>query len=385
MKNVVILGSTGSIGVNTLRVIDEFRSEFRVLGLTGNTNVALLETQINRYRPEIAVAGTSEGAGKLRKKLTSRRTRVLSGPEGLVRAATWPKADLVVSALVGSFGLEPTLAAIRCGKDIALANKEVLVMAGSLMITAARRRGVRILPVDSEHSAVWQCLRNEPKRSVSRIILTASGGPFWRLSRAELKKVDLARTLNHPTWNMGKKVTVDSATLMNKGFEVIEAHHLFGVPLDRIDVVIHPESIIHSLVEFNDGTMLAQLAAADMRLPIQYALCYPERKPNKVDRLDLAKTRQLTFIQPDRQKFPCLQYAYRAATIGGTMPAVMSASDEIAVESFLSGKIAFHRISEVIASVMKRHRPVKQPGIPEILNAAAWARVMATKLIERMS
>jgi 1-deoxy-D-xylulose-5-phosphate reductoisomerase len=385
MKNVVILGSTGSIGVNTLKVIDGLRSGFRVVGLTGKTNVGLLSRQIKKYRPEIAITGAAQDAAELSGKFRRQKIRILSGPEGLVKAATWPKADLVVSALVGSFGLEPTLAAIRSGKDIALANKEVLVMAGSLMISAAKRHGVSILPVDSEHSAIWQCLKNEPKRSISRIILTASGGPFWRLSAAELKKVTLDRTLAHPTWNMGKKVTIDSATLMNKGFEVIEAHYLFGLPLDRIDVVIHPESIVHSLVEFTDGSVLAQLATADMRLPIQYALCYPERKPNNIARLDLARTGELTFCKPDLDKFPCLQYAYRAAAIGGTMPAVMSASDEIAVQSFLSGGIAFLQISEVIAAVMKRHQPDRKAGIAGILKAAEWARDTAKKLIGRMT
>jgi 1-deoxy-D-xylulose-5-phosphate reductoisomerase len=383
MKKLVILGSTGSIGVSTLEVVAACRNRFRVVGLTGNTNLALLEKQIQRYHPEVVVVGNAAAAAHLKKKY--RKTpRILYGPEGLRAAAAWPDTDMVVSSLVGALGLEPTLAAIGKGYDVALANKEVLVMAGEIVMSTARRRKVNILPVDSEHSAIWQCLKNESKKDVSRVILTASGGPFWRLSRTELAKVDVARTLAHPTWNMGRKVTIDSATLMNKGFEVIEAHHLFGIALEKIHVVIHPESIVHSMVEFTDGSVIAQLAATDMRLPIQYALCHPDRLFNKLPKLDLARIGQLTFSKPDFVRFPCLRYAYQAAETGGTMPAVMSAADEIAVQSFLDKKIGFSQISQVIAQIMKKHKTIAQPSLSGIINAADWARIEATKYINRL-
>jgi len=380
MKNIVILGSTGSIGVSALKVVDICKDRFRVIGLTGNTKISLLEDQIKRYHPTVVVVGNVDAADHLRKKYKT-KIKVLSGLEGLIAAATWPGADIVVSSLVGALGLEPTLAAIAKGSDIALANKEVLVMAGAVVMAKARRHKVKILPVDSEHSAIWQCLKNEPAKSVSRIILTASGGPFWKLSRQELAQVDVSRTLAHPTWNMGRKVTVDSATLMNKGFEIIEAHHLFGIELSKIQVLIHPESIIHSMVEFSDGSVIAQLAVADMKLPIQYALCHPDRMPNKLARLDLARIGKLNFIKPDFDKFPCLQYACQAAHIGGTMPAVMSAADEIAVQSFLDQEIRFSQISRVIAAVMEKHKTIAKPDLSAIIKVAGWARDEARKYI----
>ncbi|MBI5554963.1 MAG: 1-deoxy-D-xylulose-5-phosphate reductoisomerase [Elusimicrobia bacterium] len=382
MKNIVILGSTGSIGVNVLKVVASCKDRFRVTGLTGNTKISLLENQIKRYHPAVVVAGNTGAADQIRKKIKP-KIKVLSGPEGLITAATWPGTDIVVSSLVGALGLEPTLAAIDQGSDIALANKEILVMAGAVVMARARRRKVKILPVDSEHSAIWQCLKNEPAKSVSRIILTASGGPFWKLSRQELAKVDVSRTLAHPTWNMGRKVTVDSATLMNKGFEIIEAHHLFGIELSKIQVLIHPESIIHSLVEFSDGSVIAQLAAADMKLPIQYALCHPERIPNKLARLDLARIGKLNFYKPEFEKFPCLQYAYQAARLGGTMPAVMSAADEVAVELFLAHKINFKDIPAALALVMKKHKPKKDPKLEDILAAADWSRLETIQYLTR--
>ncbi|MDD5491285.1 MAG: 1-deoxy-D-xylulose-5-phosphate reductoisomerase [bacterium] len=383
MKKLVILGSTGSIGVNTLAVVSACRKSFQVVGLTGNTNLALLEKQIQRYHPEVVVVGNAADAAYL--KMKCRKTlKILQGPEGLRVVAAWPGADMVVSSLVGSHGLEPTLAAIEKGHDIALANKEVLVMAGSLVMAKARGKKVKILPVDSEHSAIWQCLKNESIKHVSRVILTASGGPFWQLSRQELDQVDVSRTLAHPTWNMGRKVTIDSATLMNKGFEVIEAHHLFGIGLDKIHVVIHPESIVHSMVEFTDGSVIAQLATTDMKLPIQYALCYPDRIPNNLPRLDLAKIGKLTFYEPDFARFPCLSYAYQAVKIGGTMPAVMSTADEVAVQSFLDKKIGFSQISKVIAKVMQKHEVTSKPDIKNVLSAADWARTEARKYINRI-
>lgn len=383
MKKIVILGSTGSIGVSALEVADISQERFQVIGLSGNTKISLLEKQIKRYHPEVVVVGNAIDAEHLGNKYRH-KTKVLSGPEGLIAAATWPGTDIVVSSLVGSLGLKPTLAAIAKGYDIALANKEVLVMAGEIIMAKARRHKVKILPVDSEHSAIWQCLKNEPAKRVSRIILTASGGPFWKLSNQELAKVDVSRTLAHPTWNMGRKVTVDSATLMNKGFEIIEAHHLFGVELSRIQVLIHPESIIHSMVEFSDGSVIAQLAVPDMKLPIQYALCYPDRLANDLPKLDLAGIGKLTFNKPDFIRFPCLKYAFQAVKIGGTMPAVMSAADEIAVQSFLDNKIGFIQISKVIGNVMKKHKTIAGPALSKIINAADWARAEAKNYIKKI-
>ncbi|MDD5132204.1 MAG: 1-deoxy-D-xylulose-5-phosphate reductoisomerase [bacterium] len=383
MKKLIILGSTGSIGVSTLEVVAACKNRFRVLGLTGNSNLDLLERQIQRFHPEVVVVGNAVDAARLQLKYR-RKLQVLYGPAGLITAATWPGADMLVSSLVGALGLEPTLAAIGKGYDIALANKEVLVMAGTIVMAKARQHKVRILPVDSEHSAIWQCLKNEPAKNVSRLILTASGGPFWRLSRQELAKVDVARTLAHPTWNMGRKVTIDSATLLNKGFEVIEAHHLFGIELSKIQIVIHPESIVHSMVEFTDGSVIAQLAIPDMKLPIQYALCHPDRSANELPKLDLPKIGKLTFSKPDFTRFPCLRYAYQAAETGSTMPAVMSAADEIAVQSFLDNKIGFSQISKVIAKVLKKHEVTAKPGLKDILSSTEWARREARKYIARI-
>lgn len=383
MKKIIILGSTGSIGVSTLEVVAACKNRFRVLGLTGNTNLDLLEKQIQRFHPEVVVVGNAVDAARLKSKYRL-KLQVLYGPAGLISAATWPGADMVVSSLVGALGLEPTLAAIGKSRDIALANKEVLVMAGSLVMAKARGKKVKILPIDSEHSALWQCLKNESSKDVSRLILTASGGPFWQLSQQELFFVDVTRTLAHPTWNMGRKVTVDSATLMNKGFEVIEAHHLFGIELSKIQIVIHPESIIHSMVEFNDGSVIAQLAVPDMKLPIQYALCHPDRSANELPKLDLARIGKLTFSKPDFTRFPCLRYAYQAAETGGTMPAAMSAADEIAVQSFLDKKIGFSQISKVIAKVMQKHKVTIKPDLKTILGTADWARAEARKYIARI-
>ncbi len=383
MKKLVILGSTGSIGVSALEVAAASPARFRVVGLTGNNNLDLLEKQIQRFHPEVVVVSTLEAAARLKKKYRQ-TVRIMHGPAGLLSAATWPGVDLVVSSLVGALGLEPTLAAIDKGRDIALANKEVLVMAGSIVMNEAARHKVKILPVDSEHSALWQCLKNEPAKNVSRLILTASGGPFWQLSQQELFFVDVTRTLAHPTWNMGRKVTVDSATLMNKGFEVIEAHHLFGLELSKIHIVIHPESIVHSMVEFTDGSVIAQMAIPDMKLPIQYALCYPDRPANDLPKLDLTKIGKLTFTKPEFTRFPCLKYAFQAAKIGGTMPAVMSAADEVAVQSFLDNKIGFIQISKVIDNVMRKHETVPRPALSKIISTADWARAEAKKYIKRL-
>ena len=371
-KKIVILGSTGSIGVNTLRVIENLKDRFQVIGLAAKKNVNLLEKQIRKFHPKVVALTDRKSAQELRGRFKS--IKVLSGEEGLIKVARLKETDLVVSAIVGASGLIPTLEAIKARKKIALANKEALVMAGEIVMQEAHKRGVEILPVDSEHSAIFQCLKKEGRKKVSRIILTASGGPFFNYSLKQLKSVTPQEALRHPTWEMGKKITIDSATLMNKGLEVIEAHYLFGVDIDRIEVVIHQEAIVHSLVEFVDGTMLAHLGAPDMRLPIQYALTCPERLPNPLKRLDLVKIKKLTFQKPDTRKFPCLKLAYEAARIGGTAPAVLNAANEIAVSLFLKRKVGFMKIPKMIEKVLHRHKPIKNPVLSEILKADAWAR-----------
>ena len=376
-KKIVVLGSTGSIGINTLRVITRLRNRFQIVALAAKENINLLEKQIRKFHPEVIALANKKSAQELRGRF--KNMKVLDGEEGLIEVARLKEADLVVSAIVGASGLIPTLEAIRAGKRVALANKEALVMAGEIIMNAAHKRGVDILPIDSEHSAIFQCLKGERKREVSRIILTASGGPFLRLSFSRLKSVTPQEALRHPTWEMGKKITVDSATLMNKGLEVIEAHHLFGIDIDRIEVVIHQEAIVHSLVEFVDGTMLAHLGTPDMRLPIQYALTCPERLPNPLKGLDLVKIKKLTFQKPDTKRFPCLKLAYKAARIGGAAPAVLNAANEIAVSLFLKRKVGFMEIPEMIEKVLKRHKPIKNPTLSEILKADAWAREKALR------
>ncbi len=372
-----MLGSTGSVGINTLKVIESLRDRFRVLGLAARKNIDLLEKQIREFHPEVVALVDEKSARELRGRFKS--MRVTSGQEGVNEVARLKEADLVVSAIVGASGLIPTLEAIKAKKRIALANKETLVMAGETVMQEAHRRGVEILPIDSEHSAIFQCLKKEEKKKVSRIILTASGGPFLGFSLSRLKSVTPQEALRHPTWEMGKKITIDSATLMNKGLEVIAAHHLFGVDIDQIEVVIHREAIVHSLVEFIDGTMLAHLGAPDMRLPIQYALSYPERLPISLKRLDLTRIRRLTFQRPDTRKFPCLGLAYEAARIGGTAPAVLNATNEVAISLFLKEEMGFMEIPKTIEKVLNRHKPIKNPTLSEILKADAWAREEALR------
>lgn len=376
-KKVVVLGSTGSIGINTLRVITRLRNRFQIVALAAKENVNLLEKQIRKFHPEVIALANKKSAQELRGRFKS--MKILDGEEGLIEVARLKEADLVVSAIVGASGLIPTLEAIRAGKRVALANKEALVMAGEIVMQEAHKRGVEILPVDSEHSAIFQCLKKEGRKKVSRIILTASGGPFFNFSLKRLKSVTPKEALKHPAWEMGKKITIDSATLMNKGLEMIEAYHLFGIDSDRIEVVIHQEAIIHSLVEFVDGTMLAHLGTPDMRLPIQYALTYPERLPNPLKRLDLVKIKKLTFQKPDTKRFPCLKLAYKAARIGGTAPAVLNAANEIAVSLFLKRKVGFMEIPKMIEKVLKRHKPIKNPTLSEVLKVDAWAREEALR------
>lgn len=382
MKNIILLGSTGSIGKNTLEVVDRNRERFSIVGLSAKSNLPLLQTQIEHFSPEIVAVYDERAAAELRRTV---KIKVVSGSEGLIEVATYDKGDIVISAIVGAAGLLPTLAAIKKGKTIGLANKETLVIAGSLITEEARRKDVKIIPVDSEHSAVFQCIEKRSPSEIRRIILTASGGPFRGRTKKELDKVKVEEALRHPNWSMGAKITVDSATLMNKGLEVIEASWLFNIPPERIDVVIHPESIIHSMVEFSDGTIIAQLSRPDMKAPIAYALSYPERLSDIVEPLNFASLKSLTFEKPDREAFPCLDLAYRAIKEGGTMPAVLNAANEVAVEAFLKEKIGFNDIPSVIERVMQRHSKLPCRSIEEVLEADAWARQEAEEVLRRIA
>jgi 1-deoxy-D-xylulose-5-phosphate reductoisomerase len=335
----------------------------------------LLCKQVKAFKPK-AVAVRDEKQARLIRQRTGLKN-VWTGEEGLKRLAGMTEADIVVNGVSGAAGLIPTLAAIKAGKRLALANKESLVVAGELVMPLVKKHKAELIPVDSEHSAIFQCLKGEPTRSVKRLILTASGGPFRKVGRRRLRHITPAHALKHPTWNMGKKITIDSATLMNKGLEVIEAHWLFGLDGDRIDVLIHPQSIIHSMVEFRDGAVLAQASLPDMRLPIQYALTYPERLPSPIVSCDLAKIKRLTFHPPNLVKFPCLGLAYEALKAGGTMPAVLNAANEVAAHAFLDERIGFHEIPKVIARAMRKHRTVAHPSLEEILEADCWAREIA--------
>jgi 1-deoxy-D-xylulose-5-phosphate reductoisomerase len=388
MKGLSILGSTGSIGRNSLSVIEEFQSEFRVVGLAAGNNIDLLAEQVQKFRPTIV--SVSEASlmqpllMRLRKLPGRYRPKIVDGLEGLIEVATHPETDLVVSAIVGVAGLVPTFEAIESGKSIALANKEILVVAGELIKAAARQRKVNILPIDSEHNAIHQCLRSGRKKEVRRIILTASGGPFRELSAGRLRTVTPEMALKHPTWNMGMRVTIDSATLMNKGFEVLEAKWLFGLPVDRISVLIHPQSTVHSMVEFVDGSVIAQLGATDMRHPIQYALTYPQRRATLTRNLDFSQMSKLEFMVPDRERFPCLDLAYRAARQMGALPCALNAADEIAVDRFLKGRIRFMVIPQIVERMMDlSNGQSKFSKVREILEYDGMVRKETERLIER--
>jgi 1-deoxy-D-xylulose-5-phosphate reductoisomerase len=373
MKNVVLLGSTGSIGTSTIKVAEDLPERIRLLGLAAGNNHELLLEQARRHQPEAISITDPAKAGELR-KLLGTRPQVFSGAEGLVRLATLPEADIVLIAIVGTAGLEPALAAIRAGKDIAIASKEILVMAGQIVMAEARRCGVRVLAVDSEHSAIFQCLQEKPASSVRRLWLTASGGPFRTTPREAFAGITVEQALRHPSWVMGRKITIDSATLFNKGLEMIEARWLFDIEMERVAVVIHPQSIVHSLVEFVDGSMLAQLSTPDMCLPIQYALTYPERVPSDRVQTNLARLGTLTFEEPDPERFPALALARRAGEVGGTLPAVLNAANEIAVQAFLDGAIGFPDISAFVDRTMNAHEVISDPTLEQILEADAWAR-----------
>jgi len=373
MKKLSILGSTGSIGTQALDVIASSPGDYAVEALAAGSNVDLLAEQIRRFRPNLAAVHSKEDADRLR-LLTDSAVKIVWGAEGLKEAAAGTEAELVITAVVGSMGLGPTLAAIEAGKDIGLANKETLVSAGHLVTAAARKRGVRLLPIDSEHSAIFQCLNGEKLETVRRLIITASGGSFRDRTREQLRGVTVAEALDHPNWSMGAKITIDSATMVNKGLEVIEAHWLFGMEYDRIDVLLHSESVIHSLVEFQDNSVIAQLGNPDMRVPIQYALTYPDRRPTPTAPLDLAQVGLLHFREMDYDRFPCLRLAYACGRAGGTLPAVFNAANETAVARFLKGEISFLGIEEVIAETVERHRAIADPGLEDLLAADAEAR-----------
>lgn len=374
MKKVAILGSTGSIGRSALDVIAGHGDKFRVAGLTARGSVDVLLKQIRQFRPEAVAVYDREAARELRKHT---RTEVLEGEEGVCSIAGDGGSDFVLSAIVGFAGLMPTLSAVRAGKTVGLANKESLVVAGEVVTREARQKGARILPVDSEHSAVFQCIEGRDADSIKKIILTASGGPFFGKSKRELENVKPEDALRHPSWSMGRKITVDSATLMNKGFEVIEAHHLFGLSADRIDVIIHPQSILHCIVEFTDGCSVAHMSVPDMKAPIAYSLSYPKRLGGVIPPLDLARAGSLNFSAPDHESFPCLPYAREALSAGGTLPAVLNAANEVAVEAFLKGKIGFMDIPSVIRSTMDAHDNKTVVSLEGVIESDKWARKRA--------
>lgn len=382
MKRIAILGSTGSIGRNTLDVISRNGNDFRVVGLAAGKNFDLLEDQVKAFNPEIVAVADSSAADSLKKRTNG--VKILSGADGVQQVASYEHADLVISAIVGSAGLLPTLTAIRSGKTIGLANKEALVMAGEIVIREAKKYGAKIIPVDSEHSAIFQCIYGRSKAEIKRIILTASGGPFVNRSREELKDIKTDDALRHPNWTMGRKISIDSATLMNKGLEVIEACRLFDMPAEKIDVLIHPQSIVHSMVEFMDRSFLAQMSVPDMRGPIAYALSYPDRIKDPIPGLELDKIGTLTFRKPDNENFPCLSYAYDALRAGGTMASVLNAANEIAVQAFLDNKIGFNDIPLVIKKTMEKHSVKQISLVEEALEADSWARDTAKKIIKEL-
>lgn len=376
VKRIAILGSTGSIGTQTLDVIAHHPDEFRVEALAAGHNLDLLLEQIRRFSPKLVSVATKELADRLR-LVTDGHTKIVHGDEGLLEAAAGTEADLVVTAMVGSRGLKPTLAAIEAGKTIGLANKETLVTAGHLVTEAAKRHRVPLLPIDSEHSAIFQCLNGESRASVSKLIITASGGSFRDRTREELVHVTVEDALRHPNWRMGAKITIDSATMVNKGFEVIEAHWLFDMPYDRIEVILHPESVIHSMVEFADNSVIAQLGNPDMRVPIQYALTYPERKPTPTQRLSLTDIGRLHFRPMDFDRYPALRMAIECGKTGGTLPTVFNAANEVAVARFLRNEIPFLDIERLIAKAIELHVNIPSPSLEAIEQADAWARRIA--------
>jgi len=381
IKRIAILGSTGSIGRNALRVVRNYPDKFRVVALTTGSDIATLKGQLKEFRPDYACVSEPAAAKKLKSQL-GKNSKIFQGEGGLLSLLRQEKIDQVLLAISGSAALRPLLAAIAAGRQIALANKEALVMAGALVMLEAQKKKAQIIPVDSEQSAIWQCLAGQKRSQLRKIYLTASGGPFLKTRGSALKNVSIAKVLNHPRWKMGRKISVDSANLMNKGLEVLEAIFLFGASVEKIKVLIHPQAIIHSMVEFIDGVVLAQLSATDMRIPIQYALTYPERLPELSPGVDFYKLKALNFQPPDFKKFPCLGLAYRAASELGTMPAVMNAANEVCVGAFLNKQLDFSLIPEVIEKVMDRHKSIAHPALNDILAADGWARKEAYAVIQ---
>lgn len=382
MKNIVILGSTGSIGTNTLEVIRGLADHYRVIGLAANTQWGLLSRQIEDFHPAWVSLADKESYKCLRNKLNSTAgIQILNGLNNLVETELFDKVDIVVSAITGAAGLSAVIEAIKNKKTMAIANKEVLVMAGEIVMTLAKENGVKILPIDSEHSAVFQSLRAGNENEISKIILTASGGPFYEFPKEKLTDVSPCQALKHPTWEMGKKITIDSATLMNKALEIIEAKWLFGLDASQIEVVIHPQSIIHSMVEFCDGSVIAQMGLPDMKVPIQFAITYPERKPLNAERLDLTKLGSLVFKSPDTDKFPALELGYEAARIGGTMGAVLNAANEVAVAAFLNSQIRFTDIAKLVKMAMDKHSVRDNPTLEDVIKSDKWARQEVNKCL----
>jgi len=380
-KRVVIIGATGSIGTSTCDVIDSLPGRFDVVGLAAGSNGELLAERVEKYRPQVVAVADDATAERYRDALTRYGATLFAGSEGVARVAAWPEADTVVCAAVGASGLDPLFAAIDAGHTVALANKEPLVMAGELVMARASERGVAVLPVDSEHNALFQCIDGCRPDDVRRIILTASGGPFYRATRDELANIEPEQAVNHPTWRMGRKVSVDSATLMNKGLEIIEATWLFGMPLDKIEVLIHPQSIVHGIVEFVDGGMVAYVSRPDMRIPIQCALTWPERLETAFERLDIVGSAPWTFAEPEVSQFPCLDLARRAAQAGGTFPAVLNAANEVAVESFMEKEIGFLDIARVVERTVSAHTESDSFSLEVVKMADKWARIEAGRLI----
>ncbi|MFN6066886.1 MAG: 1-deoxy-D-xylulose-5-phosphate reductoisomerase [Pseudanabaena sp.] len=386
MKRITLLGSTGSIGTQTLDIVAEYPEKFQVVGMTAGGNIELFAQQIRKFQPELVAIANETKLAELKEAIADLAVKpiILAGAEGVETVAAYGDSEAVVTGIVGCAGLLPTIAAIKAGKNIALANKETLIAGGEVVVPLVKKHGVKLLPADSEHSAIFQCLQGVPEGGLRRIILTASGGAFRDRPTEELASVTVADALKHPNWAMGKKITIDSATLMNKGLEVIEAHYLFGVDSDKIEIVIHPQSIIHSLIELEDTSVLAQLGLPDMRLPLLYSLSYPDRIPTQWERLDLVKCGTLTFRAPDHQKYPCMDLAYAAGRAGGTMPAVLNAANEQVVELFLQERVRYVQIADLIKHVCDRHNLISKPELEDILEADKWARnevinqVMAT-------
>ncbi len=366
MRRIAILGSTGSIGTQTLEVVEQ-NKDIEVTALAAGSNIRLLEQQIRKFHPRLAAVWSEEKAKELRTAVADLDVRIEAGMDGMIAVATEEKAQTVVTAVVGMIGILPTIAAIQAGRDIALANKETLVTAGHLIIPMVKEQGVRLLPVDSEHSAIFQCLNGEHGNRIQKILLTASGGPFRGWTREQMKNIQVEDALKHPNWSMGRKITIDSSTMVNKGLEVMEARWLFGVEMDQVQVVVQPQSVIHSMVEFEDGAVMAQLGTPDMKLPIQYALYYPERRPLAGDRLDFWKLKEIRFEKPDFENFPALSLAYRAGKTGGSLPTVFNAANERAVSMFLNRKIGYLTIVDIIESAMERHQVISDPSVEQIL------------------